>query len=201
MKRSLTTTDSVPTYLVKTATIVLLFLGSLGIIGGSFLLRKSFSSTAETQTITSLSRYQEIRNHLWSNQAPIKHFPTEIPGNASNVRVVYSPAFSQSGSYFQLRLKQSPQNIEKLLLHYREISKYKYIGGNTNDHANLPNGVPTTFFYTSDSHQDSFPPSYEILVLDAHNKGSRDFKWNHGDSSGVAIDRSASEIVYWAEDW
>ena len=201
MKRSLTTTYSVPTYLVKTATIVLLFLGSLGIIGGSFLLRKTFSSTAETQTISDLSRYKEIRNQLWSNQTLIKDFPTEIPGNASNVRLVYSPALSQSGSYFQLRLKQSPQNIEKLLLHYREISKYKYIGGNTNDHANLPNGVPTTFFYTSDSHQDSFPPSYEILVLDAHDKGRRDFKWNHGDSSGVAIDRSVAEIVYWAEQW
>ncbi len=60
--------------------------------------------------------------------------------------------------------------------------------------------MPTTFFYTSDA-QDSFPTTYEILVLDAENKGTPGFKWNHGDSYGVAIDSSASEIVYWAEAW
>lgn len=57
------------------------------------------------------------------------------------------------------------------------------------------------FFYTGDASEDSFPSSYEILVLDAEDKGTPGFKWNHGNSYGVAIDSSASEIVYWAEQW
>ncbi|MHC5829160.1 MAG: hypothetical protein ACYT04_77935, partial [Nostoc sp.] len=80
-------------------------------------------------------------------------------------------------------------------------AKHKYKGGNTNDHINQPNGVPTTFFYTSDSYTESFPATYEILVLNAEDKGISGFKWNHGDSYGVAINSSASEIIYWSEKW
>ncbi|MBR8833025.1 MAG: hypothetical protein DSM106950_03015 [Stigonema ocellatum SAG 48.90 = DSM 106950] len=188
-------------HLVNTVAIALLFLGSFGIIGGAFFLRKASSSISENQEITDTSRYGEIRNVFWSNQTQIKHFPTNIPTDASEVHIAYSPAFSQGGSFFQLRLKQPPEKIKKLLLQYSDISQHKYRGGNTNDHVNLPNGVPTTFFYTGDSKEDSFPPSYEILVLDAHHRGSSNFRWNHGDSYGVAIDSSASEIVYWAEAW
>ncbi|MDP5339483.1 MAG: hypothetical protein NWQ28_13010, partial [Nodularia sp. (in: cyanobacteria)] len=104
-------------------------------------------------------------------------------------------------SFFQVRLKQSPEKIQQLLLQYKNIAKYQYQGGSTNHHVNLPNGVPTTFFYTSDASIESFPATYEILVLDAKHKGTPSFKWNHGDSYGVAIDSSASEIVYWTEKW
>jgi hypothetical protein len=200
MKLFLTDRRNTSTHLVKIAMIFLLSLGSLGIVGGSFLLRKASNNTDNTETITNTTRYGEIRQKIWSNKEQIKHFPQEIPEDATNLRLAYSPGFSQGGSYFQLRMKQSPEKIKKVLLKYREIAKHKYKGGNTNDHANLPNGVPTTFFYTSDV-QESFPTTYEILVLDAENKGTPGFKWNHGDSYGVAIDSSASEIVYWAEAW
>ncbi|MBH8578215.1 hypothetical protein I8752_35790 [Nostocaceae cyanobacterium CENA369] len=186
---------------VKIAMIVLLSLGSLGIVGGSFFLRKAFSSTSDSEIITDTSRYGEIRNHLWSDNNEVKHFPDKIPIGDQSVRIAYSPGFSQGGSYFQVRLKQPPDRLQKLLSQYRNIAQRKYRGGNTNDHANLPNGVPTTFFYTSDTRAESFPATYEILVLNAQDKGSPGFKWNHGDSYGVAIDSSASEIVYWAEKW
>ena len=200
MKLFLTDRRYTSTHLVKITMIFLLSLGSLGIVGGSFLLRKASNNTVDSKTITNTGQYLQIRNQLWSNKKQIKHFPLEIPEDGRNVRLAYSPGFSQGGSYFQLRMKQSPEKIKKVLLKYREIAKHKYKGGNTNDHANLPNGVPTTFFYTNDA-QESFPTTYEILVLDAENKGTPGFKWNHGDSYGVAIDSSASEIVYWAEAW
>lgn len=187
--------------LVQVAMIVLLSLGSLGIVGGSFFLKKAFSGTNEPEIITDTSRYEEIRSQLWSANNEIKHFPQNIPTGDKSVRIAYSPGFLQGGSYFQVRLKQSPEKIQKLLSQYRNIAKHKYRGGNTNDHTNLPNGVPTTFFYTSDYAVESFPASYEILVLDAQDRGSPGFKWNHGNSYGVAIDSSASEIVYWAEIW
>lgn len=199
MKLFLTERRNRSTHLVKIAMIFLLSLGSLAIVGGSFFLRKASNNTGKTETITNTTRYGEIRNQIWSNKKQIKHFPNEIAEDATNVRLAYSPGLQQ-GSYLQLRIKQRPENIKKVLLKYREIAKHKYRGGNTNDHANLPNGVPTTFFYTSDA-QESFPNTYEILVLNAENRGTPGFKWNHGDSYGVAIDISASEIVYWAEAW
>lgn len=188
-------------HLVKIAMIILFSLGSLGIVGGSFFLRKAFSSSTENEIVTDTSRYTEIRESLRPNEYPVKHFPTTIPADAKAVKIAYSPGFLKGGSFFQVRLKQSPEKIQKLLSQYKSVAKYEYRGGSTNDHTSLPNGVPTTFFYTSDASEDSFPPSYEILVLNAQDRGSPDFKWNHGDSYGVAIDSSASEIVYWAEQW
>ena len=173
----------------------LLTLASLSIVGGSFFMKTNFSSTSEPKIITDTSRYKEIRNQLWSDNDQVKHFPNDIPTDAKDVRIAYSPEF------FQIRLKQPPKKIEKLLSQYRSIAKHKYKGGNTNNHINQPNGVPTTFFYTSDSPTESFPANYEILVLNTDDKGRPGFKWNHGDSYGVAISSSASEIIYWSEKW
>lgn len=188
-------------HLAKAAMIVFLSLSSIGIVGGSFFLRKAFSSSTESQIITNTNRYSEIRNKLWASQAEIQHFPSEISVDATDVRIAYSPGVAQASSFFQVRVKKSPEQIQQLLTQYRKLAKHKYLGGDTNDHANLPNGVPTTFFYTADPAGEAFPPSYEILVLNAEDKGNPGFKWNHGDSYGVAINSTASEIVYWAEKW
>ena len=188
-------------HLVKVTMIVLFSLGSLGIVGGSFFLKKAFSSTSEPELITDTSRYGEIRNQRWSNNDLVRHFPHDIPADAQGVHIAYSPGLLPGSSFFQARLKQPPEKIQQLLSQYRNSAKYKYRGGNTNDHANQPNGVPTTFFYTSDSPAESFPASYEILVLNAQDQGKPGFKWNHGDSYGVAIDSSAAEIIYWVEKW
>ncbi|GAB1545426.1 hypothetical protein NUACC21_81020 [Scytonema sp. NUACC21] len=159
------------------------------------------NSGNQAEIVTDISRYKDIRHQLWSNQAQIKHFPTEIPTDASVVRVAYSSGALEGNRYFQLRLKRSPQQIQNLLSQYTSIAKHQYQGGNTNDHANQAKGVPTTFFYTSDSQEESFPPSSKVLVLGAQDRGSSNFRWNHGESFGVAIDSSTSEIVYWVEEW
>lgn len=179
----------------------LLALASLSIVGGSFFMRTTLSSTSEPKIITDTSRYKEIRNQLWSDKNQIKHFPNDIPTDAKGVSIAYSPELLQGSSFFQIRLKEPPKKIEKLLSQYRSSAKHKYRGGNTNEHINQPNGVPTTFFYTSDSSTESFPDTYEILVLNTEDKGRSGFKWNHGDSYGVAINTSASEIIYWSEKW
>lgn len=199
MKQSLTLGQN-PPFLVKVIMIVLISFGSVGVVGGSFWLRKAFIGSNQPEIVTDTSRYKEIRDQLWSSQDEIKHFPTQVSAGVENMRLAYSPASSQTGSYFQVRLKKSPQQIQQLLSKYRKVAKHRYMGGDTNVHANLPNGVPTTFFYTSEA-GESFPPSYEILVLNAKDKGRPGFKWNHGDSYGVAINNSASEIIYWAEKW
>lgn len=192
MKRSL---------LVKISITFLLSLSSLGVVGGSFFLNKASSNSGEVQIITDTSHYQKIREQIGNNNYLIKHFPSNLPADAGWVRIAYSSGTATGSSFLQIRLKQPTAKIQKSLLHYQQLAKYRYQGGNTNDHANLPNGVPTTFFYTSDAATESFPPSYQVLVLNAQDRGTGGFNWSHGDSYGVAIDNSASEIVYWFEKW
>lgn len=187
--------------LVKIATVSLFSVGSFSAIAGDFLFTKTSNNTQAAQIITDISRYQEIRNHQWSDINQIKHFPVEIPGGVKSVSMAYSPGLIPGSSFFQIRLQQSPEEIQKLLSHYSKIAEHKYHGGDTNDHSKQMNGVPTTFFYTSKSRTEAFPNTYQILVLKAQDQGQPGFKWNHGHSYGVAIDNSTSEIVYWVEKW
>ena len=187
--------------LVKLATIILLSLGSFGLVIGGFLINKAASKTKQLQPITDTSQYQEIRNHKWAELQQIQHFPSQIPPDAEVLQMAYSPGLTPGSSSLQIRLKEPQTKIKNLLKQYKKISQHQYQGGNTNNHSNQPNGVPTTFFYTSDSETETFPSSYEILVLKAEDKSQPGAKWNHGNSHGVAIDVASSEIIYWAEKW
>ena len=186
---------------VKIATLCLIYVGSFSIIAGSFLLTKNSNNPQTRHIITDISRYPEIRNHLWSNIKQIKHFPIKIPDDAKSVSMAYSPGVIPGSSFFQIRIKQHPETVKKILVNYSKIAVKKYRGGDTNDHIKQPHGLPTTFFYTSKNQMERFPNTYQILVLEAEDKSQGGFKWNRGYSYGVAIDSSTSEIVYWVEQW
>ncbi|QXE23831.1 hypothetical protein B6N60_02522 [Richelia sinica FACHB-800] len=176
-------------------------MGGASVVAGSFFMTKASSSNNTTQIITDTSRYHQIRTQLWSEHDKVNHFPLKIPADAQQVSMAYSANQSQGNSFFQIRLKQSAEKIQKLRSHYQQIASHKYYGGDTNSHINQANGIPTTFFYTSNSGRETFPSSYEILVLKAQDQGQSGFKWNRGYSYGVAVDSTQSEIVYWAEKW
>ena len=59
------------------------------------------------------------------------------------------------------------------------------------------------FFCTGDTEYREFPDSFEILVLGAEDlsTGELERRGNHGDSYGLAIDQSASDVVFWAGCW
>ncbi len=187
--------------LVKLAPIILLSLGSFGLVIGSFWMTKAASKTKQLQLITDTSQYQEIRNHQWADIQQIQHFPGQIPNDSQVLQMAYASGLTPGSSSLQLRIKEPQAKIKNLLTQYKKISQHQYQGGNTNTHSNQPNGVPTTFFYTSDAETETFPSSYEILVLKAEDKSQPGAKWNHGNSHGVAIDVASSEIIYWAEKW
>jgi len=151
-----------------------------------------------TTEVTSVKRYEEILDNYWSSSPLIRYFPRPIPPDAENVKFSFLPKFLQGGSHIQLRYSTSPEEIGKLHAVFAEKKTKSFFGGDTNDHANMKGGLPTTFFYTSDSGDLEFPDDFEILVLQA---SPQDTSWNHGESCGVAISRKRNEIVYWAEYW
>lgn len=188
-------------FLVKFATVCIFSLGSFSVSLVSFLLTKTTYENQTSEIITDISQYQEIRNHKWSNNEQIKHFPHHITPETKTIAMAYSPGVRQSSSFFQIRLQKSPEQIHSLLNQYQKIAKHQYQGGDTNDHVKQPLGVPTTFFHTSQSQIETFPHTYQILVLKAQSQGKPGFKWNHGSSYGVAINSTTAEIIYWAEQW
>ena len=168
------------------------FVVSLNLLAGALV--------AATTPITDIARYSEIREQMGDSELT-RHFPLSIPKNAENVQFEYLPKFLQGGSHFQLKMRLPRAEISDLLTEFRSQAKYKFIGGDSNDHANIEGGVPTTFFYTSGTDDYSFQGDYEILVLNAEPSGTPDFQWNHGYSYGVVISLEKSEIIYWAEYW
>jgi hypothetical protein len=154
---------------------------------------------------TDVSAYPAIRASF-EDSPLVQHFPPAIPADATNVRLDYLPRLMQGGMHFQLRLTLPPHQIDELYQHFQLQATHHFAGGHTTIHQALPDGIPTTEFYTSEANTGStglraFPATYEVLVLNAEPGGSAEYIWNHGHSYGVAIDRTTSTIVYWTEYW
>lgn len=152
-----------------------------------------------SQRINNVAQYTDLREEF-EGYLLGEHFPKTIPADATNVRLSYIPRRMQGASHLQLRLELPAEQVINLRAQFITDAKYQYWGGMI-DQANLPQGAQTTDFYTSGTDDHRFPSTYEIFVLEVRPAGSPDFEWNHGTSYGVAINVSASEIVYWFEFW
>ena len=152
------------------------------------------------ETVTDVARYEEILNSF-----PIlgltDHFPKAIPANAKNERLNYFPGFMQGSGNFELRVTLPPKEIEQIVAKYDKMATHRFTGGDNVNHINQPNTVPIPSLYTGDAQDHKFPDSFEILVLGAESMGSKELPWNKGESYGLAVDRSSSEVVYWAAWW
>ena len=175
-------------------------LAVLTLIGCLILVVLARSSGHLPGHITDVSRYSEVRKGF-EGSILVQHFPEEIPDDAVNVHFDYLPRLMQGGMHFQLRLELPRERVEDLRIEFLALAEHQFQGGGRFDHERLPNGVPTTCFYTGDTEGCSFPSSYEVFVLDAQPGGGSEAEWNHGHSYGIAVDVQASEIVYWAEYW
>lgn len=96
---------------LKLIIIVSASFGVLVCLGLFILAQVVFKPPAE---ITDVSRYTEIHNQYWHPKL-VRHFPENIPVNATDVRMAYLPSFLQGGAYFQLKLKLPADEIDDLL--------------------------------------------------------------------------------------
>jgi hypothetical protein len=151
--------------------------------------------------ITAIDCYKPIRESF-GNSKSTKHFPLDIPENATFKRFAFFPGLLQAGAYLELRLRLPPTEIESLYQTYSGIATHRYFGVAPEDPTQR-NNLPSASFATDDRPNPSgkFPLSYEVLVIEAIPGQSGGWIWNHGDMYGVAIDKNASEIVYWMSHW
>jgi len=162
----------------------------------------TFAYFAIPRETNSLRQYVQLRSD-WDEEL-VGHFPREIPNSASLRKFSHFPGFLQGGAHIQLRLRLPADQIRKLYSEFAAQRTKSFMGGDTNSHMNEKEGMPTTFFQTSDTKDRSFPDDYEIMIFDRvlpESERPPGFYWNHGKSHGVAISTKRSEIVYWAESW
>ncbi len=161
----------------------------------------------ETTEVTNVRKYETILSDYWISHGAgnlVGHFPRPIPSDAEDVHFSFLPAFLQGGAHVQLRYRAAPAVISELYEQFSGEKTMSFTGGDINDHMNLKEGMPTTFFYTSGSKNHRFPGDYEIMIFDPvllEADRQPGFYWNHGRSHGVAISKMRNEIVYWAESW
>ena len=169
------------------SAVVLVVVGTIAFIGHSMFPEKS---------VTDISRYEELLNSKSSVPLAVTdHFPKVIPVNGRNVRLDYFPKILQGGGHLQLRVQLPRKEMDQILAKYEGLATLRFIGGNRYDHMRQqPEGGHTTDFYTGDTSNRKFTDSFEILVL-----GGK--YGNHGRSHGLAVDRSSSDVVFWAEWW
>jgi hypothetical protein len=155
-----------------------------------------------TREVTKVKKYEKILSG-WP-PALVHHFPARIPAGAENVRFSFLPHFMQGGAHIQLAYSTTSDTIAALYDKFSEMKTKSFIGGDTNDHMNGEEGMPTTFFFTSPTGEDSFPDDYEVMIFDrllTEEERQEEYLFNHGEAHGVAISRKRNEIVYWAESW
>lgn len=179
-----------------------------GLLGLAFaawrILETTTISSLIPRPVTDVSAYPTVLAR-WSTSGLTGHFPVCVPPDAAEVRLSAQPRFLQGGAHLQLCLRLTPAEVAAAEATFAVAATHTFNGGgDTNDHANRPGGVPTTFFYTSGSVASAFDRSFTVYVLAAKPAplaGPGDFPWNHGESCGAAVSRERGQVVYWAESW
>ena len=176
---------------------IVLGVGSIFVVSVIIGIR---SHSVYPKTVTDVSQYEKILNSF-----PISgltdHFPKVIPANAKNVSLNYFPAFMQGSGNFELRFKLPATEVKQIFAKYNTIATHHYTGGDTIDHSGQPTSPPMPSFYTSDKGSHKLPNSFVVLVLGAKSMGGTEHPWDKGESYGLAVDLSSSEVVYWTQWW
>lgn len=172
----------------------------------AMLLMLSIAGCFKSLIETDINNYSKILAE-WKRSGLIDHFPEAIPEDATDVLFSASPAILQGGAWIQVRIRLSAQETRKIYDNAKKISRQHHDGGNSSSYmsgtpGSVENRLASTYFYTSGSKDDSFPPDYRVFIFDARSsKQNSNPDWNHGTSRGVAISLERNEVVYWAESW
>ncbi len=171
----------------------------LVVCAGLLGLATVFGPPNETNDVAD---YRDVLKQ-WSGTGLTSHFPPTIPPQAGNTRFAAFPGYLQGGGYLQLRVQLPASQVAAIESQAKEATLHMYVGGGMFDHYNKApsSNWPTATFHASDDPktQFDFPDHYTLYVLSAKDQANE--SWNHGETTGIAISKTANEVVYWAESW
>ena len=181
-----------------------ILVGAVGLeIGVRYMLGLAVDTLLFPQPVTDVQEYPPLLAK-WSASGLTTHFPSSVPPAANEARLSSVAGFPQAGAHLQLYVRLPAKDVAAVDATCGSAATHTFQGGDAGDHANQPNGVPTTSFYTSGTKGTRFDSSFNIYVFSAEPAplgGEGDFLWNHGCSCGVAVSRKHGEVVYWVESW
>lgn len=159
--------------------------------------------------ISAVSKYENVKRLRWHRKDLVEHFPETIPSGARDPRFYYRAGFLQGGASIELRLQLSAESVEEVYATYMLLAKSIFNGANKlPSGSNNPGILPKWRFFTFPPEQNEtagvptlLPQDFENMLLSSYPYKSKPTDWNHGESSGIAISKERSEIIYWAEDW
>jgi hypothetical protein len=155
----------------------------------------------QLRVVTDVSRYDDLIRR-WEPSL-VEHFPSRIPINATKQSLSFFPGLWQGGAHFQLRTELPPADVadeearlSKIATHVCQRGECTYPDSSDD----VMRNVPLPPFHTGDKNPSAgFPADYVLYYLIAQPGESA--PWNHGQTTGVAVSRQSSELVYWAENW
>lgn len=155
----------------------------------------------QLRTITDVSRYDDLLRK-W-DPSLVAHFPRRIPINAAKQSLSFFPGFLQGGAHLQLRVELPPADVAREERRVSRLAIHVHQGGKRaapDSYDDAKQDIPLPPFHTGDGKPGAgFSADYTLYFLLAHPGESA--PWNHGRTTGVAVSRRSSELVYWAESW
>jgi hypothetical protein len=137
--------------------------------------------------VTDLARYQTILARYGNNDL-LAHFPIRIPPDAIAVDFYFAPRVFQGAEVLELQLTMSAEAFESVRSTLAPQAESAYSG-------------PYPCFRVEAADECALPDQFELIVLRGQALGDADFSWNHGSSSGVALDPLGNRVVYWYTTW
>ena len=171
----------------------LVMFGVLVLWGGAHSFVLFTTLIADTRDVDRYAHYREAPEL----QGLLAHFPATIPDDAHEVAFFFQPGFLQGGTSIQLRFKASPTTIAgyaKAAAQNATGSSEKLDAGDASmegylwrmPYVRVPEGAPSVL-----------PTTFEIFFL---NPPVDEKDWNHPTFWGIAVDRRAGEVLFWAHD-
>ena len=152
--------------------------------------------------VESVDQYEEMLSE-WRPSGLVGHFPSSVPGAATNVVFSSFPGFLQGGAHIQLRMVLPEAEVHRLYEHATKTANQHQDGGNSVTLVNQrDDGLWSTNPHTLGDEVFVFPVDYRIFIFDAvPAPGAAGHGWNHGESKGMVVSLQRNEVLYFAENW
>ena len=149
--------------------------------------------------VTNPKRYQTVLAD-WQATGLVAHFPPSISKDAPSLRFSSQVKVLQGGAHIQVRYRTTQAEFDAIRNTYTPRAMAIYDGQTIGmvDRERFPLFVIQ--FHTGDSKPwHPFPNHYTVLILNSKDRAMG--SWNHGEVSGLAVDPTTRDVVYFAESW
>lgn len=176
-------------------TLIIIFLTSCSPVSTlDVTVTPTLLSRATFPMISDVGRYKEIMD-AFKHHPLVAHFPEFIPANANQVQFAYQPRIMQGAMFVELLMTLPATDIQDIANECDKSTKYMV---DTNE---FSEDLPEPILYLLRDKNHEINDEFTLCIIDMQPAGSGDMPWNHGHSSGIGVNKTDLQVIYWAEYW